>query len=416
MKIDKKNGRGFSNFLGVLVAFIFIIVAFNTIMTSFFRKDIATQTPVEEVFYNSVRMNAALIKNEEVYQAGKNSYFMTKAKEGEKVKRGLENLSVTTGANDIIDSKIDAIDRRLDDLDYNGTKQEVFADEKLMQSKIKAIQISINQNNYARISQILESNDGEDLSYEESLKSYSIDKLLNMREELKSQKINDGELIKVSMSGIVSYFIDGLENKYDMKNIDELLEKDLLNDSKDYSLNKAKNNNNFKILDNFSLNILAFSDNKKLEDVNVNDVMLIEWDLTGTKTYARVIKKDKSGNTYKLVLNIREKIDELYKDRFSKIDLIFDQYKTFKLPKSSLVDKGSEKGVYIKDIDNTIRYRRVLLVGSDADNIYVMRTNDKGLLEYKNYKFNSIKYYDEVVIFPKTVKEGDILWSLLKKI
>lgn len=409
MKIDKKNGKGFSSFLGVLVAFIFIIVAFNTIITSFFKKDIKTQTPVEEVFYNSVSMNAALVKNEEVYQAGRNSYFMTKAKEGEKVKRGLEKLSVSTGVNDIIDKKIDAINKRLDELDYNGSTEDNLLDEKLIRLKIKSIQISINQNNYAGISQILEDNDTEDASYDESLKNYSIDKLLEMREELKSKKQSDGGAIKVSMSGIVSYFIDGLENKYDTKNIDAIFEKDLIEDSKNYSLNKANDNNNFKILDNFSLNILAFSDNEKLEDVNVNDVMLIEWDLTGTKTYARILKKEKNAKTYKLVLNIRERIDELYKDRFSKMDLIFDQYKTFKLPKSSLVDKGSEKGVYIKDIDNTIRYRRVLLVGSDADNIYVMRTNDKGLLEYKKYKFNSIKYYDEVVIFPKTVKEGDIL-------
>ena len=38
MKIDKKNGKGFSSFLGALVAFIFIIVAFNTIITSFFKR------------------------------------------------------------------------------------------------------------------------------------------------------------------------------------------------------------------------------------------------------------------------------------------------------------------------------------------------------------------------------------------
>lgn len=91
------------------------------------------------------------------------------------------------------------------------------------------------------------------------------------------------------------------------------------------------------------------------------------------------------------------------------MEIIFDEYKTFKLPKSALVDRGSEKGVYIKDIDNTIRYKRVLLVGSDRDNIYVMRTDDNGLMKYKKLKFKSIKYYDEVVVFPSTVKEGDIL-------
>lgn len=416
MKIDKKNGRGFSNFLGALVAFIFIIVAFNTVMAAFFKKDIKTQTPIEEIFYDSVRMNAALVKNEEVYQAGKNSYFTTKAKEGEKVKRGLENLSVTSSVNDLIDRKIGAIDKRLKDLDYSTENKDDLADENVLRSKIKSIQISINQNNFANISQILENNDSEEASYDESLKNYSIDKLLEIKEELTKSKISEGKAIKVSMSGIVSYFIDGLESKYTNKNIDGIFEKDLIDDSKNYSLNRAKSNNNFKILDNFSLNILAFSDNEKIENIEVNDVMLIEWDLTGTKTYARVLKKEKSGKTYKLLLNIRERIDEIYKERFSKMEIIFNQYKTFKLPKTALIDKGSEKGVYIKDIDNTIRYRRVLLVGSDSDNIYVMRTSDKGLLEYKKYKFDSIKYYDEVVIFPKTVKEGDILWFLSEKI
>ena len=119
MKIDKKNGKGFSSFLGALVAFIFIIVAFNTIITSFFKKDVKTETPVEEVFYNSVVMNAALIKTEEVYQAGRNSYFTTQAKEGEKVKKGLENLSVTKSANDVVDKKLAAINKRLKDLDYD---------------------------------------------------------------------------------------------------------------------------------------------------------------------------------------------------------------------------------------------------------------------------------------------------------
>lgn len=408
MKIDKKNGKGFSNFLGALVAFIFIIIAFNTVITSFFKKDIKTQTPVEEVFNNSVAMNSALIRAEEVYQAGRHSYFTTQAKEGEKVKRGLENLSVTKSANDLIDKKIDAINKRLKDLDYDTSGEESI-DQKAMNKKIKALQISINQKRYEDLSQILNSSEDEEDKYYESIKNYSIDKLLEMRDELNESKRSEAPAIKVSMSGIVSYFIDGLEDKYTNENFDALFEKDLIEDSKSYSLNQGKSNDNFKILDNFSMNILAFSDDKKLEDVDVNDVVLIEWDLTGTKTYARVLKKEKTGDTYKFLLNIRERISELYKDRFSKMEIIFDEYKTFKLPKSALVDRGSEKGVYIKDIDNTIRYKRVLLVGSDRDNIYVMRTDDNGLMKYKKLKFKSIKYYDEVVVFPSTVKEGDIL-------
>lgn len=408
MKIDKKNGKGFSSFLGALVAFIFIIIAFNTIITSFFKKDIKTETPVEEVFYNSVAMNSALIKTEEVYQAGRHSYFTTQAKEGEKVKRGLENLSVTKSANDLIDKKIDAINKRLKDLDYDTSGEESF-DQKAMNKKIKALQISINQKRYEDLSQILNSAEDEEDKYYESIKNYSIDKLLEMKDELNESKRSEAPAVKVSMSGIVSYFIDGLEDKYTNENFDALFEKDLIEDSKSYSLNKGKSNDNFKILDNFSMNILAFSDDKKLEDIKVNDVVLIEWDLTGTKTYARVLKKEKTGDTYKFLLNIRERISELYKDRFSKMEIIFDEYKTFKLPKSALVDRGSEKGVYIKDIDNTIRYKRVLLVGSDRDNIYVMRTDDNGLMKYKKLKFKSIKYYDEVVVFPSTVKEGDIL-------
>ncbi len=408
MKIDKKNGKGFSSFLGALVAFIFIIVAFNTIITSFFKKDVKTETPVEEVFYNSVVMNAALIKTEEVYQAGRNSYFTTQAKEGEKVKKGLENLSVTKSANDVIDKKLAAINKRLKDLDYD-TSDDIGLDNKMMTSKIKALQISINQKRYEDLSQILNSTEDDEDKYYESIKNYSIDKLLEMKDELLINKRSDAPSIRVSMSGIVSYFIDGLEDKYTNKNFDAIFEKDLLEDSKNYSINKAQSNDKFKIFDNFSMNILAFSNNEKLEDVGVNDVVLIEWDLTGTKTYARVLKKEKVDKTYKFLLNIRERISELYKDRFSKMEIIFDEYKTFKLPKSALIDKGSEKGVYIKDIDNTIRYKRVLLVGSDRDNIYVMRTDDNGLMKYKKLKFRSIKYYDEVVVFPSTVKEGDIL-------
>lgn len=408
MKIDKKNGKGFSSFLGALVAFIFIIVAFNTIITSFFKKDVKTETPVEEVFYNSVVMNAALIKTEEVYQAGRHSYFTTQAKEGEKVKKGLENLSVTKSANDVIDKKLAAINKRLKDLDYD-TSDDIGLDNKVMTSKIKALQISINQKRYEDLSQILNSTEDDEDKYYESIKNYSIDKLLEMKDELLINKRSDAPSIRVSMSGIVSYFIDGFEDKYTNKNFDAIFEKDLLEDSKNYSINKAQSNDKFKIFDNFSMNILAFSNNEKLEDVNVNDVVLIEWDLTGTKTYARVLKKEKVDKTYKFLLNIRERISELYKDRFSKMEIIFDEYKTFKLPKSALIDKGSEKGVYIKDIDNTIRYRRVLLVGGDRDNIYVMRTGDNGLMKYKKLKFRSIKYYDEVVVFPSTVKEGDIL-------
>lgn len=408
MKIDKKNGKGFSSFLGALVAFIFIIVAFNTIITSFFKKDVKTETPVEEVFYNSVVMNAALIKTEEVYQAGRHSYFTTQAKEGEKVKKGLENLSVTKSANDVIDKKLAAINKRLKDLDYD-TSDDIGLDNKVMTSKIKALQISINQKRYEDLSQILNSTEDDEDKYYESIKNYSIDKLLEMKDELLINKRSDAPSIRVSMSGIVSYFIDGLEDKYTNKNFDAIFEKDLLEDSKNYSINKAQSNDKFKIFDNFSMNILAFSNNEKLEDVGVNDVVLIEWDLTGTKTYARVLKKEKVDKTYKFLLNIRERISELYKDRFSKMEIIFDEYKTFKLPKSALIDKGSEKGVYIKDIDSTIRYKRVLLVGSDRDNIYVMRTDDNGLMKYKKLKFRSIKYYDEVVVFPSTVKEGDIL-------
>ena len=227
MKIDKKNGKGFSSFLGALVAFIFIIVAFNTIITSFFKKDVKTETPVEEVFYNSVVMNAALIKTEEVYQAGRNSYFTTQAKEGEKVKKGLENLSVTKSANDVIDKKLAAINKRLKDLDYD-TSDDIGLDNKVMTSKIKALQISINQKRYEDLSQILNSTEDDEDKYYESIKNYSIDKLLEMKDELLINKRSDAPSIRVSMSGIVSYFIDGLEDNYTNKNFDAIFEKDLL--------------------------------------------------------------------------------------------------------------------------------------------------------------------------------------------
>ena len=227
MKIDKKNSKGFSSFLGALVAFIFIIVAFNTIITSFFKKDVKTETPVEEVFYNSVVMNAALIKTEEVYQAGRNSYFTTQAKEGEKVKKGLENLSVTKSANDVIDKKLAAINKRLKDLDYD-TSDDIGLDNKVMTSKIKALQISINQKRYEDLSQILNSTEDDEDKYYESIKNYSIDKLLEMKDELLINKRSDAPSIRVSMSGIVSYFIDGLEDNYTNKNFDAIFEKDLL--------------------------------------------------------------------------------------------------------------------------------------------------------------------------------------------
>lgn len=169
-------------------------------------------------------MNAALIKTEEVYQAGRNSYFTTQAKEGEKVKKGLENLSVTKSANDVIDKKLAATNKRLKDLDYDTT-DDIGLDNKVMTSKIKALQISINQKRYEDLSQILNSAEDDEDKYYESIKNYSIDKLLEMKDELLINKRSDAPSIRVSMSGIVSYFIDGLEDKYTNKNFDAIFEK-----------------------------------------------------------------------------------------------------------------------------------------------------------------------------------------------
>ena len=199
---------------------------------------------------------------------------------------------------------------------------------------------------------------------EQSKAGTYLKELYNQRTKLEEQLNSGAEYITAPVSGIVSYKVDGLEEKLTPNNFSSLNKNylEVLN-IKTWKLIET-NDECGKIINNFSCYIATISNSEEAKKCSVGNKVKVRLSnnkvITAKITY---ISQENDDETL-LVLEINEQIDELTNYRKISFDLIWWSYSGLKIPNDAIVEENGLKYV----VRNRAGYYSKILVKVEKTN------------------------------------------------
>ena len=302
--------------------------------------------------------------------------------------------------------------------ELNGQIQEALLGKKdLFPGDVKAIESQIE----AQIENLKDENNMQDiLEYKSNISDYIVKKakivgslsaageyinnLISQRNSLE-QTLNEGaQYVNSSISGVVSYRIDGLEEELSINNIDNITSDSLKSLDLTTGQIVSKNENKAKVINNFECYmVVSFNseDAKKAKEGSNVTLRLSNQQEVKAKIYK--IKEEGSGRL--IFFEITDGVENLINYRKVSIDVIWWQYTGLIVPKSSILYEDGKSYVLIK---KNADFSKVLVnVEKENDNYCLIdnySTEDLIEFGYTTEEINEmreVKLYDEIVVDPQ---------------
>lgn len=241
-----------------------------------------------------------------------------------------------------------------------------------------------------------------------SPKGSYLKELNNQRAEYEKQLNSGAEYVQAPASGIVSYKVDGLEEKLTPDDF-SVLSKEFL-EGLNLKTGKivATNNEYGKIVDNFSCYIATITTAEEAKEAKVDDNVKIRLsnnvEVDATISYI----SQENENEMLLVLKITKQIEELIDYRKITFDLIWWKYSGLKVPNQAIATEdglnyvvrnraGYLNKILVKIAKQNDKY--AIVKPYDTDELKELGFSDKEILSYKK-----ISIYDEILLNPDLQK------------
>lgn len=228
--------------------------------------------------------------------------------------------------------------------------------------------------------------------------------LNDQRAKLEQELNNGSETITAPKSGILSYRVDGLEDKLTVDNFSSLSEEFLENLNLKTGKLIATSDECGKIVDNFTAYIATISTSEQSKQAKIGDKVKIR--LSNSKEIDAEISYISQENEEKtlLVLKISNEIEELCNYRKISFDLIWWSYTGLKVPNQSIVEQDGLKYV----VRNRAGYLSKILIKVEKQNDkYSIITNytseelkELGYTSSEITNMKNISIYDEILLTP----------------
>lgn len=242
----------------------------------------------------------------------------------------------------------------------------------------------------------------------ESAKGSYLNQLIEKRSSYENELNSGAEYIKAPKSGIISYRVDGFEDKLTTTDFSTISKNYL--ESLDLKTGKlvATSSECGKIIDNFTCYIATISTSEKAKEAKIGDDVKVRLpnntEILSEITY---ISKENEDEVL-LILKIDNQVGELINYRKLSFDLIWWSYSGLKVPNQSIVN--------VDGLNYIVRSRagylsKVLVKVEKQNDKYSIVTNydtdELKELGYTNKEINSLKkisLYDEVLLNPNLDK------------
>lgn len=286
-----------------------------------------------------------ILRDEEVISGEnyKNGLIQIK-NEGEKVAKGDAIFRYYSNNEEQLQKQIEELNVKLQDaLEKVETKpnSDIKILENQIETKIENIQNINNLKQIAENKKIIETAilKKAEIAGELSPAGSYIKNLINEKTNLENQKNSGVEYINATNSGVVSYRVDGLEDKLKINDY-STLSWDML---EDLNLKTgqiiATSNEQGKIVNNFNCNIVVQVDEEKIEEIKIGKSIKIRLsnaeEISAKITYISEVSDGKS----LIVLEINNQIEYLINYRKITIDIIWWNQTGWKIPNSAITEE-----------------------------------------------------------------------------
>ena len=415
-----KKSFGLKNFL-----FSFVIVC---IVIYFFQNSIeSVKTIVAEkgVLEDIISAKGIVVKDEEIYIANSDGFVTYYHNDGDKVNKGLLVADINTDnktAN--LKDQVDEIEAAIKLKNNEKNKKNHASDAKVNDEKSeKELQSSILNKDLENVYNIVgqEDNNTEASASDNKYKDYDLKQLESLKNSLLKNLGKNKLPFYSNRSGIITYKIDGLEDKYkygDVLTITpsstspmEYVESDTSKNS-----NVANGQKLFKIIRNFDYYIAVTVSNEyaKLFEENKYIKTRISSGNDENVVWGFIKKINYGSEQSVLIIYFDEYFYKVYDKRYVDLQLITDTHEGLKIDAKALCEKDGMTGVYVKDVSNIVKFFPVEILGQDKKTaiIYIgdyVSENDRRVIKFSEKKYETIKIFDKIVLEPDKVYEGQIL-------
>lgn len=304
------------------------------------------------------------------------------------------------------------IEAKIKELNYDI--QELLEQEKIVPSAdIKAIEKQIeekmqNINKLTNSQEIIENKKNIDNLISKKInfigdvtENKEIKTLIKERNSYEEQLKNGSEYRIAPIGGVVSYRVDGLEEKLSPDNFNEITEKYL--NGLDLRTGKIISTSNEcgKVIDNFKCYIAITMNSKNAMQAKVGDSIKLRIS-NNEECKAKIVQINEESGKRTIIFEINKMTDELINHRKIAIDVIWWDVSSLKIPKQALIQ---ENGLYYV-IRNRVGIQTKLLVKVEkqTDKFAIIKPYDTKELQELGYSSTEIRNYikitnyDEIII------------------
>ena len=348
-----------------------------------------------------------IIRNEKVIKGEDfNNGIYTVATEGQKVAVGQSVFRYYSDNEKDIEIKIKELNYKI---------QELLEQEKniIPSADIKAIEKQIeeniqNINNMTNYQEITESKKNIDNLISKKItfignieENEEIKNLIKERNSYEEQLKTGSEYLKAEIGGIVSYKVDGLEEKLTPNNFNEITEKYL--ESLDLRTGKIISTSSEcgKIIDNFKCYIAITMNSKNAMQAEINDLVKLRIS-NNEECKAEIIQINEESGKRTIIFEINKMTTDLINYRKIAVDVIWWNESGLKVPKQALIE---ENGLYyVMRNKSDIKTKILVKVVKQTDKFAIIESYETKELQELGYSsteinnYTKITNYDEIIL------------------
>lgn len=348
-----------------------------------------------------------IIRNEKVVK-GENytNGIYAIASEGQRVAVGESIFRYYSDSEKEIKTKISGLNYKIQELLIQEKNMPPSADIKSIEKQIEEkIQSLSKLTNYQEIVECKKNIDNlitkkinfiGDITENKEIKA-----LVKERKTHEEQLKNGSEYQKAEISGIVSYRVDGLEEKLTINNFNEMTEK-YLNDL-DLQAGKIISSSNEcgKIIDNFKCYMAVTLNSKNSRNAKVGDSVQLR--ISNNEEYnAKIVQINEESGKRTIIFEMKNMTEDLINHRKMLVDVIWANETGLKVPKQALIKEnglyyvmrnkiGVQSKILVKVKMQTDKF--AIIAPYESDELKELGHNST---EIRNYR--KISNYDEIIL------------------
>jgi putative membrane fusion protein len=227
---------------------------------------------------------------------------------------------------------------------------------------------------------------------------------ISQRSKLEEQLNSGSEYIEATVSGLVSYKIDGLEEMLTPTSFEKITEEYLKSLKLKTGEMISSSNEGGKIVNNYNCYIATILEPKEAQNAELNKKIQLVLS-TGDEVKANIVHvvEQESGNTL-VIFEISNSIEKLIPYRKISFEIIWWNANGLKVPNSSILEKDSKSYIIRKRVGYTDNILVKVLKKSENYSIIENYTSSElkelgfSTEEIKNMR--SISLYDEILLRP----------------